>query len=272
MPRKHQRIADFPSQSQSWQLEQGRSAAYQSALPDTQNRVITIAGKPSFDCRKAKSDTSQTICGSPQLINLDLQLAKLFWAKMAKLKGTGAEEEKRRQYDWGVARNQCGADAACIEQSYLRRIGEFEGHTYLPPVQQAPEQKPQQAAEQKPQQAAKPKPQEEAPARPKGLIASVQQLPNPIRLIGRADQPCDVAAATLARLRKSLSVSVPDRLTVQAEKLRSFVWKISGAPPLGPAYLVLATDTPVRVKGTGYYALTPDAAAPFRIKQFLLRV
>jgi uncharacterized caspase-like protein/uncharacterized protein len=121
-----ERIADFPKQLQSWQLEQGRSAAYQSALPDPQNRVITIAGKPSFDCHKAKSDTSQTICGSPQLINLDLQLAKLFWAKMGKLKGANAEAEKRRQYDWGVARNQCGVDSSCIEQSYLRRIAEMD--------------------------------------------------------------------------------------------------------------------------------------------------
>jgi uncharacterized protein len=92
-----QRIGDFPGQPQPWQLEQGRSAAYQSALPATQNRIITIAGKPSFDCHMAKSDTSQTICGSPQLINLDLQLAKLFWAKMTKLKGARADEEKRRQ-------------------------------------------------------------------------------------------------------------------------------------------------------------------------------
>ena len=106
-------------------------------------------------------------------------------------------------------------------------------------------------------------------ARPKGPIATVQQLPNPIRLIGQADQPCDVASATLARLRKTLSVSVPDGLTVQAEELRSFIWKISGAPPLGPAYLVLAADGPVRVQGTGFYALTPEAKAPFRIKQFL---
>ena len=264
-----QRIADFPGQSQSWQLEQGRSAADQSALPATQHRVITIAGKPSFDCLKAKSDTSQTICGSPQLINLDLQLAKLFWAKMTKLKGTGAEEEKRRQYDWGVARNQCGADAVCIEQSYSSRIAEIEGHTYLPPVQQAPEQKPQHAAEQKPPPAAEQKPQDETPARPKGPIATVQQLPNPIRLIGQADQPCDMASATLARLRKTLSVSVPDGLMVQAESLRSFTWTTSGAPPLGPAYLVLAMDAPVRVRGTGFYALTPEAKAPFRIKQFV---
>ena len=74
----HERIADFPKQLPSWQLEQGRSAAYQSALPDPQNRVITIAGKPSFDCHKAKSETSQAICGSTNLIRLDLQLAKLY--------------------------------------------------------------------------------------------------------------------------------------------------------------------------------------------------
>ncbi len=271
------RLGDFPGQSQSWQLEQGRSAADQSALLATQNRVITIAGKPSFDCHKAKSETSQTICGSPQLINLDLQLAKLFWAKMAKLKGSSADEEKRRQYDWGAARNQCGADTACIEQSYLRRIAEFEGHTYLPPVQQAPEQKPQQVAIPQPsqvapppvQQASKQKPQPEAEARPEGPIGTVQQLPNPIRLIGRADQPCDVAAATLARLRKSVSVSVPDGLTVQAETLHALIWKTGGAPPLGPTYLVLAADGPVRVRGEGFYALTPEAKAPFRIQQFV---
>ncbi|MGH6848418.1 MAG: PAN domain-containing protein, partial [Methylocella sp.] len=29
-----------------------------------QGRAIMVEGKPSFDCRKAKSDTAQTICGS----------------------------------------------------------------------------------------------------------------------------------------------------------------------------------------------------------------
>ena len=56
----------FPC-NRTWQLEQGWSAAYQSALPAIQNRVITIAGKPSFDCHKAKSETSQIICGHPNL-------------------------------------------------------------------------------------------------------------------------------------------------------------------------------------------------------------
>jgi hypothetical protein len=73
----------------------------------------------------------------------------------------------------------------------------------------------------------------------------------------------------LARLRKTLSVSVPEGLTVQAESLRTFTWKVSGAPPLGPAYLVLAADAPARVRGEGFYALTPEAKAPFRIKQFV---
>ena len=228
-----------------------------------QNRAILVEGKPSFDCAKAHSETAQAICGSANLIQLDLQLAKLFWAKMAKLKGSSAEEEKRRQYDWGVARNQCGADAACVEQSYQRRIAGLGGQVPVAAVQ------PSQASPPPVQQVVEQKPQPEAQVRPKGPIATVQQLPNPIRLIGQADQPCDVASATLARLRKTLSVSVPDGLTVQAEELRSFVWKTSGAPPPGPASLVLAADGPVRVQGTGFYALTPEAKAPFRIKQFL---
>jgi hypothetical protein len=78
-----------------------------------------------------------------------------------------------------------------------------------------------------------------------------------------------MASATLSRLRKSLSVSVPEGLMVQAEASRSFTCKTSGAPPLGPAYLVLAADAPVRVQRTGFYALTPEAKAPFRIEQFL---
>jgi hypothetical protein len=164
--------------------------------------------------------------------------------------------------EWGLSRNQCRADASCIEQSYLRRIAELEGLAYLPPAQQAPVAMPQQASEQRSQPATQPQPQEEAPARPKGPIATIQQLPNPIRLIGRADQPCDVASTALARLRKSLSVSVPDGLNVQAEDLRVFNWKVSGARPLGPAYLVLAADGPVRVQGTGFYSLTPEAKAP----------
>ncbi|MGH6837047.1 MAG: PAN domain-containing protein, partial [Methylocella sp.] len=233
-----------------------------------QGRAIMVEGKPSFDCRKAKSDTAQTICGSPQLIELDLQLSKLYWAKVAKLKGSSAEEEKRHQYDWGLARNQCGADSACVEQSYQRRIVELGGQVQVaaaqpaqtqakqvqsPPVQHAPEQQPQS---------------EEQPKR-EGPIGTVQQLPNPIRLIGKADQPCDVASATLAQLRGGLSVSVPDSKVVPAEGLRTIEWNTSGTPPDGPAYFVLAADAPVRFRGKGFYALTPEAAAPFRIKQFL---
>ncbi|MGH6848409.1 MAG: tetratricopeptide repeat protein, partial [Methylocella sp.] len=234
----------------------------------TQSRVIGVEGKPSFDCRKARGEAERTVCASPELSRLDAELAKLFWAKMAELKGSSADDARRRQYDWGVARNQCGADAACVEQSYQRRIAELGEQVQVaaaqpaqtqakqfppPPVQQAPEQRPLPGAE----------------ARRNGPIGTVQQLPNPIRLIGQADQPCDVASATLTRLRKSLSVSVPDGLTVQAESLRAFSWKVSGTPPLGPAYLVLAADGPVRFQGTGFYALTPKAKAPFRIQQFV---
>ncbi|HEY8031556.1 MAG TPA: caspase family protein [Methylocella sp.] len=228
-----------------------------------QGRAIKVEGKPSFDCRNAHGETEGTICTSPELSRLDVQLTNLYWSQIAKLKGANAEEEKRRQHDWGVARNQCGLDTGCVEQSYQRRIAEFGGKSLPPATQQGADRKPQPMPDQKM------RPPEAPAPRPKGPIATVQQLPNPIRLIGKADQPCDVASVTLARLRKTLSISVPDGLTVQAESLRTFTWKVSGAPPLGPAYLVLAADGPVRVQGTGFYALTPEAKAPFRIKQFL---
>ena len=50
----------------------------QSGGLEAQNCAIAVEGKPSFDCRKAKSETAQAICGSTNLIQLDLQLAKLY--------------------------------------------------------------------------------------------------------------------------------------------------------------------------------------------------
>jgi hypothetical protein len=108
-------------------------------------------------------------------------------------------------------------------------------------------------------------------------IAIVQKLHDPLQLIGRADRPCEMAAAALTRLRKSLSVSAASGLTVQAESLETFTWQINEVPPLGPAYLVISAEGSVRFQLEGTfgensgmgYALTPGAAAPFRIKQFL---
>jgi uncharacterized protein len=235
-----------------------------SGGPAAQNRAITVEGNPSFDCRQAGNAAERMICASPSLGRLDVQLAELYRTRVAQLQGPSGDGERRRQRDWIGARKQCLASSSCLEQIYKQRIAELGGQvqvaaaqplqaqpkqTHPHPVQQAPEQKPQ-------------------PER-KGPLGTIQQLPNPIRLIGQADQPCDVASATLTRLRKNLSVSIPDGLNVQAEELRSFVWKISGTPPLGPAYLVFAADGPVRIRGTGFYALTPEAKAPFRIKQFL---
>jgi Caspase domain len=108
-------------------------------------------------------------------------------------------------------------------------------------------------------------------------IATVQKLHDPVQLIGRADQPCAMAAPALTRLRNTLSVSAASGLTVQAETLETFTWQINEPPPLGPAYLVISTEGIVRFRLEGTfgensglgYALTPEAAAPFRIKQFL---
>lgn len=70
-----------------------------------QRRQIGVEGKPSFDCRKAHGETEQTVCASAELSRFDVQLANLYWMRIAKLKGPKAEEEKRRQHDWGVVRN-----------------------------------------------------------------------------------------------------------------------------------------------------------------------
>jgi uncharacterized protein len=327
------------------------------AAPGLAQRVVGVEGKPSFDCRKARSETERIICATPHLSRLDHELAKLYRARLAKLKGVAAEAEKRRQGDWGAARNQCGTNIVCVEENYRRRLAELDGQPALqwsaqqatPDSRQDGGASPSKTTAQPPNAAPAldcgkarsateqvhcahekvmgplmeeygkalvaasdarsaalnrtgewgiliisqcganivclaehyrrwiaelrgqpiPARQEDSAIPPKLPIGTVQSLPNPIRLIGNADQPCDMTSATLARLRKSLAVAVPDGLTVQAEELRNFQWKVSGAAPAGPAYLVLAADTPIRVKGAGFYALTPGAKGPFRIQQFV---
>lgn len=78
---------------------------------------------------------------------------------------------------------------------------------------------------------------------------------------------CEAEKAAIAGLASGLSVT-SETMAVEARNPVAITWR-RGAPDRGvPAYLIVATDQPVRFRGEGFYALLPGAIAPFGIDVF----
>jgi uncharacterized protein YecT (DUF1311 family) len=63
--------------------------------------------KPSFDCRKAKTDVEKQICAVPEYANLDRQIATLFAKALKVLSPADAARLKADQVKWLGERNDC---------------------------------------------------------------------------------------------------------------------------------------------------------------------
>lgn len=78
---------------------------------------------------------------------------------------------------------------------------------------------------------------------------------------------CDEEQAIIERLQRDIEVSV-DGDEVRAGETISVNWSGNTLKRRIPAYLMVATDAPVRFKGSGFYALTPKAIGPFGMEAF----
>jgi uncharacterized protein len=84
----------------------------------------SAADAPSFDCKKASSSVEKTICGDPQLIELDAKLAFNY----NKLRGDSSENLSKwivsAQRGWLKERNNCPRQGVrdCLVQSYTSRL------------------------------------------------------------------------------------------------------------------------------------------------------
>lgn len=105
--------------------------------------------------------------------------------------------------------------------------------------------------------------------------AAISQTTSPARpaegkrsyeLIGEANQSCEEVTPLLARLRGSLAVT-PERTSAKVGELTTLSWSVGEGASRSPTYLVIAADGPIRTKGEGFYVLTPEAIAPFRLQQ-----
>lgn len=84
------------------------------------------AGSPSFNCKRAATDTEFAICDSSYLSKLDRQMSKKYFWLMREMKKVGDWVSQRElnstQAIWLHERDQCGDDADCIADRYLERI------------------------------------------------------------------------------------------------------------------------------------------------------
>ena len=63
--------------------------------------------KPSFDCRKAKSDVEKQICIVPEYARLDREIASLFGKALKALPPGDAAKLKAGQVKWLAGRDGC---------------------------------------------------------------------------------------------------------------------------------------------------------------------
>lgn len=78
---------------------------------------------------------------------------------------------------------------------------------------------------------------------------------------------CKEEQAIIEQLQREIEVSVEGN-EVRAGETVSVNWSGNSLKERIPVYLMLATDAPVRFKGKGFYALMPNAIAPFGIDTF----
>lgn len=95
------------------------------------------AAGPAFDCGKAARDIQKLVCASPDLSALDRRLSEVFAAALPKTDDAGRTRLRAEQRGWIKGRDDCWkADdkAACVKDSYVRRIAELQATYRLVPA------------------------------------------------------------------------------------------------------------------------------------------
>jgi uncharacterized protein len=77
----------------------------------------------SFNCRHARHPDERAICHDPLLGRLDEELASVYRRLFLRLPKEEGEQLYKEEDAFVILRSRCGAQRACIEESYRRRSG-----------------------------------------------------------------------------------------------------------------------------------------------------
>lgn len=91
---------------------------------------IVISTTPAFaagmDCSRAQSQTEKTICNSDELRERDKHLSDAYDLALITLYAQQRTSLQTAQKQWLKQRDECGADAACIDGRYQSRTEELQ--------------------------------------------------------------------------------------------------------------------------------------------------
>ncbi|WP_233382731.1 lysozyme inhibitor LprI family protein [Methylobacterium sp. C25] len=94
--------------------------------------AITLAGSglveaASFPCDKAETADEKAICATPALNDRDVELAVRFEILKEVLAMGNRAQLQDDQETWLKERRACGADIACLQQTYETRLKVLRG-------------------------------------------------------------------------------------------------------------------------------------------------
>ena len=88
--------------------------------------VPAVASAASFDCARARSPDEKAICANTVLNDKDVKMSVLYDInrKTLAMGGRGALMDAQQQ--WLRDRRTCGANRACLNRSYDKRLDELD--------------------------------------------------------------------------------------------------------------------------------------------------
>ncbi len=88
--------------------------------------VAMPAAAASFDCRKARTADEKAICAERSLNDKDVRMDVLYGINRHTLAMGGRGALIDQQQEWLRDRRTCGANKACLNRAYDKRLGELE--------------------------------------------------------------------------------------------------------------------------------------------------
>jgi uncharacterized protein len=88
--------------------------------------IPSLSWAASFDCNKARTPDEKAICANTALNDKDVKMSVLYEINKRTLAmgGRGAMQDAQQQ--WLKDRRGCGANRACLNRAYDRRLGELD--------------------------------------------------------------------------------------------------------------------------------------------------
>jgi uncharacterized protein len=86
----------------------------------------TLSRAASFDCNRARAPDEKAVCASTALNDKDVKMSVLYEVNRRTLAMGGRGALIDAQQQWLRDRRGCGANRACLNRVYDRRLGELE--------------------------------------------------------------------------------------------------------------------------------------------------